>query len=186
MSDFENGLTKRINERIQARGFCVVYDHDLACICAPEEALRRKQIQVIEKFATKHGLDVRIRDIGINATFTKRAARQAQKTVLLKNGSGSEKHVQLTRRVTMADGKREMERYCEARPNSPTAVRRPLLRLRCGTWIALLGRSLDEGIVGLGSTVLEALREFDLQYLATEKLMNLLKGHVHAGAELLG
>jgi hypothetical protein len=165
MSDFENGLTKRINERIQARGFCVVYDHDLACICAPEEALRQKQIRVIEKFATKHGLDVRIRDIGINATFTKRTAREPHRSVLLKNGFGSKKHVRLTKRTTMADAKREMERYCEAHPNSPTAVRRPLLRIHCGRWIALLGRSLDEGIVGLGSTVLEALREFDLQYL---------------------
>ena len=57
------------------------------------------------------------------------------------------------------------ELYYSAHPASPSAVRRPKLCLRSGTWIALLGRSIPDGIVGLGSTVEAALRAFDLQYL---------------------
>jgi len=45
-------------------------------------------------------------------------------------------------------------------------VRRPRLSVRSGNWIALLGRNLQEGIVGFGSTVEGALRAFDVQYLA--------------------
>jgi hypothetical protein len=71
MDDFEKGLCNRINERINARGFCVIYDHELARICAPETALRQKQFRVIKRFAAKHGLAVSIREIGINATFKK-------------------------------------------------------------------------------------------------------------------
>ena len=47
MIDFEKGLSTRINERIKVRGYCIVYDHDLTRICAPEAALRKKQIRVI-------------------------------------------------------------------------------------------------------------------------------------------
>jgi hypothetical protein len=45
-------------------------------------------------------------------------------------------------------------------------VRRPQLSIRSGTWIALLGRGIEDGIVGIGSTVEAALRAFDAQYLA--------------------
>jgi hypothetical protein len=38
--------------------------------------------------------------------------------------------------------------------------------VRGGLWIALLGPSVEEGIVGIGATVKEALRTFDEQYLA--------------------
>lgn len=76
MDDFKNGLCHRINERIKTRGFCVVYDHDLSRLCAPEAALRWKQIRVIEKFAADHGFAVCIREVGINATF-KNAPPQA-------------------------------------------------------------------------------------------------------------
>ena len=58
------------------------------------------------------------------------------------------------------------ERYFAAHPGSPAAARRPALSVRSGTWIALLGRSIEEGIVGLGSTVEAALRAFDAQYQA--------------------
>ena len=61
--------------------------------------------------------------------------------------------------------KDRMERYCTLHPRSPSAVRRPQLSRRRGTFIVLLGHSLDNGIVGIGNTVENALRAFDLQYL---------------------
>jgi hypothetical protein len=60
----------------------------------------------------------------------------------------------------------EMELYCGAHPKSPSAARRPSLSIRSGLWIALLGPSVEEGIVGIGPTVEAALRAFDTQYLA--------------------
>jgi len=60
----------------------------------------------------------------------------------------------------------QMEFYCAALPGSPSAVRRPRLFFRSELWIALLGPSVEEGIVGIGPTVAAALRAFDTQYLA--------------------
>lgn len=60
----------------------------------------------------------------------------------------------------------QMELYCQAHPGSPAAVRRPRLLVRGELWIALLGRSVEEGIVGIGPSVTAALRAFDTQYLA--------------------
>ena len=60
----------------------------------------------------------------------------------------------------------QMELYCVAHPGSPSAVRRPRLFVRGDLWIALLGPSVEEGIVGIGPTVTAALRAFDVQYLA--------------------
>ena len=60
----------------------------------------------------------------------------------------------------------QMELYCQAHPGSPAAVRRPRLFVRGDLWVALLGPSVDEGIVGIGPTVTAALRAFDAQYLA--------------------
>jgi hypothetical protein len=60
----------------------------------------------------------------------------------------------------------QMELYCQAHPGSPSAVRRPGLFVRGELWIALLGPSVEEGIIGIGSTVTAALRAFDAQYLA--------------------
>src|SRR6202035_4414662 len=59
-----------------------------------------------------------------------------------------------------------MERYCDAHPGSPSAARRPRLFLRSHLWIALMGPSVEEGIVGIGPTVEAALHAFDAQYLA--------------------
>ena len=59
----------------------------------------------------------------------------------------------------------QMDLYCRAHPASPTAARRPRLFVRGELWIALLGPSVEEGIVGIGSTVVGALRAFDSQYL---------------------
>jgi hypothetical protein len=60
----------------------------------------------------------------------------------------------------------QMELYCKAHPGSPSAVRTPRLFVRGELWIALLGPSVEEGIVGIGPTVTAALRAFDTQYLA--------------------
>jgi hypothetical protein len=60
----------------------------------------------------------------------------------------------------------QIELYCAAHPGSPSAVRRPRLLVRGELWIAVLGPSVEEGIVGIGPTVTAALRAFDAQYLA--------------------
>jgi hypothetical protein len=60
----------------------------------------------------------------------------------------------------------QMEIYCTAHPDSPSAMRRPKLFIRSDLWIALLGPSIEEGIVGIGPTVAAALRAFDAQYVA--------------------
>src|SRR5213593_1142978 len=60
----------------------------------------------------------------------------------------------------------QMELYCAAHSGSPSAVRRPRLSFRSELWIALLGPSMEEGIVGIGPTVAAALCAFDAQYLA--------------------
>jgi hypothetical protein len=78
MDDLKNELCKRINHRNNARGYCVVYDHELGGIWPPEAALREKQIQLIERFAEQNGLAVTIRDTGINAIFKKKAAPHEQ------------------------------------------------------------------------------------------------------------
>src|SRR5438132_11690581 len=60
----------------------------------------------------------------------------------------------------------QMELYCVAHPGSPSAVRRPRLSFRSELWIALLGSSMEEGVVGIGATVAGARRAFDTQYWA--------------------
>src|SRR3954452_19601050 len=60
----------------------------------------------------------------------------------------------------------QMQLYCVAHPRGPAAVRRPQLFFRGELWVALLGPSVEEGIVGIGPTVAAALRAFDVQYLA--------------------
>lgn len=57
------------------------------------------------------------------------------------------------------------ELYFSAHPGSPSAVRRPRLFARSGVWVALLGRTVHEGIAGFGATIEAALRAFDVQYL---------------------
>ena len=59
-----------------------------------------------------------------------------------------------------------MDAYCANHPRSPSALHRPRLLLRGQLWIALLGSSIEEGIVGIGPSVEAALRAFDSQYLA--------------------
>ena len=59
----------------------------------------------------------------------------------------------------------QMKIYCEANPGTPSALRRPQLFFRGDLWIAVLGPSVEEGIVGIGPTIAAALRAFDAQYL---------------------
>ena len=59
-----------------------------------------------------------------------------------------------------------MKLYCAANPGSASAARRPHLLFRSQLWIALLGPTVEEGIVGVGQNVEAALRAFDAQYLA--------------------
>ena len=66
----------------------------------------------------------------------------------------------------------EMDQYLMEHPGSPSAVRRPQLFFRGDLWIALLGPNIEEGIVGIGSTVRAALRAFDVQYFAGQRSPN--------------
>jgi hypothetical protein len=66
----------------------------------------------------------------------------------------------------------QMKVYCASHPESPSAVRRPRLFSRSDLWIALLGPTIEEGIVGIGPTVAAALRAFDTQYRAGERPPN--------------
>jgi hypothetical protein len=59
-----------------------------------------------------------------------------------------------------------VEQYFADHPRSPSAVRRPKVFSQGNTFIVLLGRDMQHGIVGLGNTVENALRAFDLQYLS--------------------
>ena len=65
---------------------------------------------------------------------------------------------------TPEQAREEMIKYYAAHPKSPTATRRPQLSFRNQLWIAFLGSSDTDGIVGIGSTVEEALRSFDKRY----------------------
>jgi hypothetical protein len=58
----------------------------------------------------------------------------------------------------------QVEQYLVDHPGSPSAVRRPKVLREGGTFIVLLGRDVQHGIVGLGNNVENALRAFDLQY----------------------
>jgi hypothetical protein len=71
MDDFQDSLCAKIDERIKARGYCVVYDSDLRRLALPLADFRKQQIHAIESFAAENGLAVTIRDTGLNATFTK-------------------------------------------------------------------------------------------------------------------
>jgi hypothetical protein len=83
-------------------------------------------------------------------------------------------HIPRRRRVMnhAAAAMEQLELYCAAHPGSPSAVRRPRLLFRSELWIAVLGPSMEEGIVGIGPTVAVALRAFDAQYLASLRLQS--------------
>ena len=72
-----------------------------------------------------------------------------------------ERHIEEEEQIAAA----EMARYCQEHPRSPAAVRKPRLMFRGRSWIALLGYTLQDGIAGIGTSVDDALRAFDVQYL---------------------
>jgi hypothetical protein len=86
MNDFEKGLSTRINERIKVHGYCVVYDSDLRHFAKPMNDLYEKHIHEIEKFAAAHGFAVKVREVGINATFTKLAPNEVRPPAMALNG----------------------------------------------------------------------------------------------------
>jgi len=57
-----------------------------------------------------------------------------------------------------------IELYCADHPESPSAAHRPRVFFQNNVWVALLGSSIEEGIVGFGSTAAAALAAFDAQY----------------------
>jgi hypothetical protein len=81
----------------------------------------------------------------------------------------------------------QMEMYCNAHPDSPSAMRRPKLFVRNDLWVALLGPSIEEGIVGIGPNVAAALRAFDAQYnagLPNETISSSIKPEQSSSANL--
>jgi hypothetical protein len=86
MGDFENRLCTRINERITLRSYCVVYDSDLRHFAKPMQHLYEKHIREIEKFAAAHGFAVKVREVGINATFTKLPPNDVKPSAMALNG----------------------------------------------------------------------------------------------------
>lgn len=83
----------------------------------------------------------------------------------MKTSNGFKRTARFVGNPTVAAMER-MEVYCDLHPGSPSAARRPQLLFRGQLWVALLGPSVAEGIVGIGPTVEAALRAFDAQYLA--------------------
>ena len=61
--------------------------------------------------------------------------------------------------------KQRAKLYCELHPRSPSAIRSPKIFVRSGMWVALLGRSVRDGVAGFGPTIEAALRAFDDQYV---------------------
>ena len=68
---------------------------------------------------------------------------------------------------------RVYEEYCTQHPGSPAAVRHPRILVDRGRYVALLGRTVQRGILGFGSSVTAALRAFDDLYLRSLQL----RGH---------
>ncbi len=59
---------------------------------------------------------------------------------------------------------RDVEKYCAAHPAGAAALRHPRITIYHGKYVALLGRSINQGILGFGSSVASALRAFDDLY----------------------
>jgi len=78
-----------------------------------------------------------------------------------RNGQTSHRHGSVDYAAVAIE---QMDTYCTAHPKSPSAICRPKLFVRSDLWIALLGPSIEKGIVGIGPNVAAALRAFDAQY----------------------
>jgi hypothetical protein len=106
-----------------------------------------------------------INDPGYNKKITHPILKRRAFYTRMKKNNGHVSHARRVMNYALA-AMEQMDLYCEAHPGSPSAVRRPRLFVRGELWIALLGPSVEEGIVGIGPTVTAALRAFDAQYVA--------------------
>lgn len=68
--------------------------------------------------------------------------------------------------ISIAEALKRAELYFAAHPGSPSALQRPSLIPRSGTWVAMVGENIQQSIIGLGGTVEAALRAFDSQYIS--------------------
>jgi hypothetical protein len=70
---FENleHMRAGIEEGLEKKKSFTVYDNDLSTFWPAASNTRQTQIEQIRKFAKQNGWDVRIRDQGLIATFTK-------------------------------------------------------------------------------------------------------------------
>ena len=87
MGDLTKELCKRIHHRIDVRGYCVVYDHELAHVWPPEAPLHQKQIELIKKFAVRNGLTVIIQDTGLNATLKRSSGHASMRARIGETGT---------------------------------------------------------------------------------------------------
>jgi hypothetical protein len=76
------------------------------------------------------------------------------------NATAKERSNEIVKRKMYKD---EAEYYA-SHPHSPAALRHPRILIDDGRYVALLGRSVNRGIVGFGSSVASALRAFDDLY----------------------
>jgi hypothetical protein len=63
-----------------------------------------------------------------------------------------------------SDVRKDAKRYYAAHPRGAAAVRHPKIFSDHGRYVALLGRSIKDGIFGFGSSVSSALHAFDDLY----------------------
>jgi hypothetical protein len=68
------------------------------------------------------------------------------------------------KRETLAVEER-IQLYYAAHPGGAAALRRPRVAKQGGVWVAISGANIQQGVVGIGTTVEAALRAFDTQYL---------------------
>jgi hypothetical protein len=106
-----------------------------------------------------------IYDPGYGKKFTSGLAKPRVVNLMNKNGHQSPHRGRVVDHAAAAI--EQTKHYCASHPESPSAVRRPQLFFRGELWIALLGPTVEEGIVGIGPTVAAALRAFDAQYLTS-------------------
>ena len=66
--------------------------------------------------------------------------------------------------IVNRDIRKDLTEYCRSHPHGPAARRHPRILVDHGRYVALLGRSINRGIVGFGSSVASALRAFDDLY----------------------
>ena len=60
----------------------------------------------------------------------------------------------------------DTETYYARYPASPAANQQPAIIVDHGRYVAVLGSSIEQAIIGFGSSVCSALRAFDYQYTA--------------------